>query len=349
MSKNIVIQEGGIGKQLTADKLKTNLVGGGTCLWVPEDETQLGTKYVSENGTYKASDDGFYGYSEFTVSGVGTATGKDSDGDNAQTTTDPTTGDLVTEKIVESIGITAGPTTTTYQDGATLDFSGLVVHGYSSTGRDLGVIPLNKLSIQPTIAHYDPSSADSTASSDLIDGSLSIGSSISRREEKEIYREKHIYEYTTTGATFAAWMDNGNLKAIAASTTDATINLNVRHTNTATGEIDSQDITTGMDSEYTYKGKKVYYVLLTYIGVPIDSVLSPTLNPTPQASNAAIAWTIVYGDITDIHSTQTITVSYTNSTGTVLQATFTISVTETMGGATGGGGEAGDTGAGRND
>lgn len=35
MSKNINIQEGGIGKQLTVDKLKTNLVDGGTQLWVP--------------------------------------------------------------------------------------------------------------------------------------------------------------------------------------------------------------------------------------------------------------------------------------------------------------------------
>lgn len=28
MSKNITIQEGGVGKQLTVDKLRTNLVGG---------------------------------------------------------------------------------------------------------------------------------------------------------------------------------------------------------------------------------------------------------------------------------------------------------------------------------
>jgi hypothetical protein len=34
MSKNITIQEGGVAKQLTVDKLKTNLVGGGTQLWV---------------------------------------------------------------------------------------------------------------------------------------------------------------------------------------------------------------------------------------------------------------------------------------------------------------------------
>lgn len=29
MGKNITIQDGGVGKQLTVDKLRTNLVGGG--------------------------------------------------------------------------------------------------------------------------------------------------------------------------------------------------------------------------------------------------------------------------------------------------------------------------------
>ena len=59
MSKNITIQEGGVAKQLTVDKLKTNLVGSGTCLWVPEDDVQLTTKYITENGTYPASDDNY--------------------------------------------------------------------------------------------------------------------------------------------------------------------------------------------------------------------------------------------------------------------------------------------------
>ena len=58
MSKNITIQEDGVGKQLTVDKLKTNLVGGGTCLWVPEDDVALGSKRILKNGTYRASDDG---------------------------------------------------------------------------------------------------------------------------------------------------------------------------------------------------------------------------------------------------------------------------------------------------
>ena len=37
MSKNISIKEGGVSKTYTATKLTTNLVGGGTCNWIPDD------------------------------------------------------------------------------------------------------------------------------------------------------------------------------------------------------------------------------------------------------------------------------------------------------------------------
>lgn len=167
MSKNIIIQEGGVGKQLTVDKLKTNLVGGGTCLWVPEDEHNLGTKYITENGTYNASDDGYYGYSQVSVSGIGTATGKDGDGDQAQTTVDPETGDLVTKKLIESIAVVTPPTVTTYQDGAIIDFSGISVHGYSTTGADLGEIPMNELVFPETIADYSKGSGEGEV---IVDG-----------------------------------------------------------------------------------------------------------------------------------------------------------------------------------
>jgi hypothetical protein len=36
-------------------------------MWVPEEEVSLGTKSISANGTYKASDDGKYGFSQVTV------------------------------------------------------------------------------------------------------------------------------------------------------------------------------------------------------------------------------------------------------------------------------------------
>lgn len=153
MSKNISIQEGGLAKQITADKLKTNLVGGGSCLWVPEESINLGTKHISENGTFRANDDGYLGYSEVTVSGVGTATGRDpTTGEEKRVSVDPETGDLEETIIPESIQITTLPTKVNYTNGETIDYSGIVVHAYSSAGRDLGAVPFNELVFPVTTA-----------------------------------------------------------------------------------------------------------------------------------------------------------------------------------------------------
>ena len=92
MSKNIIIQEGGIGKQMTVSKLKTDKVGGGTCLWVPEDEVALGTKSISQNGTYKASDDGKYGFSQVTVNVAGGGGSADNSGQPISSGGDPDIG-----------------------------------------------------------------------------------------------------------------------------------------------------------------------------------------------------------------------------------------------------------------
>lgn len=166
MSKNITIQEGGIGKQLTANKLKTNLVGGGTCLWVPEDETRLGTKYISENGTYRASDEGLYGYSEVTVSGIGTATGTGSDGEDHSYSEDGY-GGVIDALLPSSISVVTPPTVTTYADGATINFSGMVVKGYLKSGalwtdssHPNGIIPISELMFPVTTASKDESYSD---------------------------------------------------------------------------------------------------------------------------------------------------------------------------------------------
>lgn len=159
MSKNITIQEGGVAKQLTADKLKTNLVGSGTCLWVPEDEVQLTTKTITENGTYKASDDGYYGYSEVTVSGIGSVTGTDpTTGEDTTVTTTPE-GEITITTIPHSIQVDTPPSVTTYADGATIDFSGMVVKAYLKSGEvwtdashPNGIIPISELILPVTTA-----------------------------------------------------------------------------------------------------------------------------------------------------------------------------------------------------
>lgn len=158
MSKNITIQEGGVGRQMSVEKLKTDLVSGGTCLWVPEDEVVLGRKTITENGTYLAADDGLYGYARVTVRGVGRATGTDRDGDEASTKTS-SGGALVTKKLPSRIVVDTPPTLTVYSDGAQIDFSGMVVKAYLKSGgvwtdatHPDGVIPLNELILPVTQA-----------------------------------------------------------------------------------------------------------------------------------------------------------------------------------------------------
>lgn len=66
MAKNIIIEEGGTEKRFNnVKKLRTPLQGGGTCDWVPQNE--LAAKTVTDRGTYTASSDGLYGYTQVTV------------------------------------------------------------------------------------------------------------------------------------------------------------------------------------------------------------------------------------------------------------------------------------------
>lgn len=103
MAKNITIAEGGVGRNFgPTKKLETDLQGGGTQYWIPEDEAndyaskeplnvtengtytpssgnvafnpvkvnvpdKLGTKTITENGTYAAQDENLNGYKSVSV------------------------------------------------------------------------------------------------------------------------------------------------------------------------------------------------------------------------------------------------------------------------------------------
>lgn len=68
MSENVLIKEGRILRTFTAvGKLIINKPGGGTTLWVPEDDVQLIAKTVTRNGIYSAAEDNSYGYSSVEV------------------------------------------------------------------------------------------------------------------------------------------------------------------------------------------------------------------------------------------------------------------------------------------
>ena len=347
MSKNIVIQEGGVGKQLTADKLKTNLVGGGTCLWVPEDETQLGTKYISENGTYKASDDGYYGYSEVTVSGVGTVTGKDSDGDDATVTTDPETGEIIITKLPYSISVVTPPTKTVYTNGETIDFSGMVVKGYLKSG-DLwtdsshpnGVIPISELTLPVTTADIG-SASGARASSELIPEGFEFGGSGRITAYKGEYGAglKRIVTYTAEAVTLG-WPSQRNTKGIAASSSPGSYS---EHTSNPDGT--SRDNTGSMNKSYTYNDKTVYYGSWSsgwgFSSYTIENVAPNATDVIEDYNGGLIAWTMIYGDITP--GGQVIPVQYMSGEKT-LESSFTITVTPSAPGYGGDEGENGNAG-----
>lgn len=199
MSKNITIQEGGSAVQLTADKLKTDQVGGGTCLWIPEEDFDLTTKHISENGTYNASDDDKYGYSTVYVNVPGGVNGPASDIPGSiisgidpedgekytwETVEDPETGETIVVKTLmpSGIEITTLPSDLDYTDGETIDFSGIVVklkkHDgtvYTDANYPDGVIPFSELTFPVTVAresgygdwNADPSWVCSTANTYL--------------------------------------------------------------------------------------------------------------------------------------------------------------------------------------
>lgn len=305
MGKNITIQEGGLGVQLTVDKLKTNLVGGGTCLWVPEDSVSLGTKYITADGEYNASSDGYYGYSKVTVSGVGTATGLDDDGDEVVAKPDPETGKLETEKVPSRIEVITPPTNPygIYMNGQTITTDGMVVKAYLASGGKYGTVPNVQIVLDPTTAVYDKSTDQRmyySGTSELLDYAVNFGSSPITNRNGNV--EKSGGDY---GAVFLS-TQSGRVYQIVCSENSFSPSV-----------------------AYTYDGKTVY----TDWGNGPDwgKPYNVPINETAINSQAinAIAWTIVYGEITKHRagSRQQITVRWSRpGDGKYLETSFEIIV-----------------------
>lgn len=354
MSKNIIVQEGGIGKQLTADKLKTNLVGGGTCLWVPEDETNLGTKYISENGTYKASDDGYDGYSEVTVSGVGSVTGRDPQtGNDENVEVDPETGDLVITVLPSEIKVITPPTNPygTYIDGQTITTDGMVVKAYDNNNHELQVVPNSEITLTPTVAVYDESKDTRGTGEATSDLETVLAQPIGYSAEA-----KHqLYSSTTGNLIFEEGWNTGAIAAYeAAAPTIITVLIAsasqpiVRTIHESIGTESERTRTVNENvSTFTYDGKTVYYCTQTINNNPANGWKA--IHGAINSKGAGVpggndAWTMVYGTRKDnpAGSPQTITVSWPRpGDGKVLETTFEILVAPGYGGDEGENGNAG--------
>ena len=136
------------------DRIQTPGIGGGSVTWLPEADTRCETLNVTANGTYSAQQAGKYGYDYVTVSVPGSSvTGKDpATGEEVVVRPDPETGEIVKELLPVRIEVTTPPTKTEYTHGETIDYSGIIVHAYSSQGVDMGAVPFNELMFPVTTA-----------------------------------------------------------------------------------------------------------------------------------------------------------------------------------------------------
>ena len=147
MSESIVIEKSGTAEVVRdVEAIRTDAISGSTIRWVPEESTKTEPIIINENGKYTAADNGILGYSSVIVAvEAGSVTGKGEDG-NEYTVKTNEDGEIVKTKTPSSISITTSPSVTTYNDGDTIDYTGIVVTSYDANGGSMGVVPYASLS-----------------------------------------------------------------------------------------------------------------------------------------------------------------------------------------------------------
>ena len=335
--------EGGMARTMSAHHLETPKSGGGTVPWVPEDEVSLGTKSVNvDNRTYKAADDGKYGYSEFTVSGISIT----KDG-NTITHTDGT--GTKTYTLPHHIRVEHGPLKITYHDGEPIDFFDMLVKAYNEDGtiwtdetHPNGVIPLEELILPVTVADYSQTSGVTIkewAEFGMGQWPQPINAVRGRLE----FSQYGVIEYDGYIALLLTESDYIEEYLCCTDHPGTTA-----YFNPGTGQWPA---TFNIDGEYTYDGKTVYY------GIPVTGLMatkpSGGYNRRVDGFNlvkAQAAWVLVYGTPISIADMQTIPVQWARPwDAEILGDSFEIFVYQNTGygGAEGGGGQTSGGGAGR--
>lgn len=299
--KNPSILEGGIARAFSAiRKLFTRQSGSDELIaWVPESDRQLTTKYITQNGVYRASDDGYYAYSSVTVnvSTTDSVTGKDPvTGEDVVVKPDPQTGELVETVVPSSIEVVTPPTFTgPYGDGAYISFEGIEVKAYLASGEVWedadhpgGVIPNSELTFPVTVTEYSDVYSYSEVTTDLNVTPLPstfnfiVGNGYGTGAEPEYICSQPVF--ITTGMNVTSEETHLFICATGSSTPFTLYR-------TATGQTENARQT-------TINGKTVYYSGL--YGSTIPSTYPLPMNTIEGWTEAPgfgnIAYAMVYGD-----------------------------------------------------
>ena len=340
---NPAIKEGNLARVFTTKRLETQLQGGGSCQWVQKSAVELGTKNINvDNKTYKASDDGKYGYSEVVVSGISITTSTDGDGNEVVEHTDGTG----TETIVVPSSISLEPEPSflgPYNNGASISFAGMIVKAYLASGRlwtdashPNGEIPFSELMLPVTVADASQVSGR-TASSDLDTGDFT---------QPIPLPDVTTYAWTQTNVpirnTYTWTPVNGAAMVIMRNTESSTVLLfaakqagevgleRIVSIDERTGEQSTEFSYITASNSYTHDGKTVYFVRSNFGhggSGRKDILVNPVVDDYgDDLHEKEAAWTAVYGDITD--GRQSIPVQWMRpGDNEVLETSFDVSVT----------------------
>ena len=365
MAQNISILEGGTAQQFgQVNKLKISNSGGGTSLWVPDDEVNTKSLHVDSNGTYYASTDECYGYDEVSVNIVDECYGYDDDGNlwNVEVDDD----DFLEETQAPSyIRVVTPPTKLDYIDGETIDTTGMVVMAYYADGTEYGDIT-DEVTIEPTEAdvgkikfiEYETPDAITVDGAringkiycqDRVGAAEYIGKTHPTDAEREFFESlqrnarfgkvkrtetvfmhsmsnEYLADFVVRPTRIAVLVFNNNVYAMVCAQSDGVLGV---------GYSNGGGSSAPHPQSFTYDGKTVWFYF-TNIDV-LEDIVSSDISISnitfgagtyqTKANQEAVAWAMFYGISSISGGSQEITVKWTMmDDATELTDTFNIEV-----------------------
>ena len=359
MIEPISINEGNIARIMSAKRLKTAVNGGGSCMWVRATDVVKNTLSVSENGVNVAADSGVYCWDQVNVnvSDSGSVSGKGQDG-KPYVVSKGGDGSLSISELPATIVVDVPPTVTTYSDGETIDLTGMVVKAYLENGElwtdenhPDGIIPLSELMISPTIVDAGSSVGVYTDGAG-INAMLCVCATMCVYESWEVsgrwiehvdgYRYDGILGYNSRG--WESTMHKNDMGSTYLTRYDERI-----YAANASG---NNDIDMAVHPDESYEYIRGWY--------PSGSTSASAGDGVFNLGSFADVWTLVpessvnpsqqsISGLEYVGGQETVTVQWARPGDyEMLETGFEISVVG-YGGASGGGGQAGESGTGRND
>lgn len=315
MSANASISEGNKGYPFGPVKcLMVEGDNGEFYPWYPEADRALDSLSVTQNGIYRASDRGVYGWNRVSVNVAQTdrVTGRDPDtGDEKTVTVDPGTGELVETVVPVEIRIETPPTFTgPYGDGANIDFTGLTVAAYGANGDKMLDVPFNELIFPVTVTDVSKVIGESSATSDLVEGAVPFASMATAIWMNGEYEQEITWDAPSEGAIVTGWNPNLSSNRIALIT-------------------GAKEAFQDPDYQFTHGGKTVHYTTIMMSHFTRFVSVSPTPAVAWGASNIPpeYIWTAIYGTIQS--GGQPIPVQWQcPDSGEILETSFNVEVVD---------------------